>query len=405
MKNPAVMLRHRKSIANPIELQYTAEAAGMQQARFQDRVILRPNIDLNDFSCRAVIDWIELEIEVDKPTQFRWIQDQITPILGRKPYVEGLNSGNGNVAVRFRIRLQEAHIFEVHKIIVVLQARFNLAGLPSVSEMEVSIDFTPRQPSDVDRGKLLGVLFRHFHPSRDVMSNYQDRPNHSWGKGFRNERVFYGNRSLEDRLEIVALEKCRATPIDATLYFGEKGSSSKWRLMDKIVDQQNVPGGTFNPLSEADKRVRIEVTLNSEELGRIGISTPEDLNDFTFTKLQGAYFEFMLPTFSNTNSLPGGTQGICRDFLERRRQTTFLAIGVVGLQALDQARAVYASTKMPEMRGVLRQRNILLPQRRRTAPRRTGTLVSYNELTTRVQMALRKLQERERRLLVRSREG
>lgn len=50
-------------------LGYKAEPASENQVVTRGRILVRPDIDLNDYRCRAVFDWIEFEVTLPKPSQ------------------------------------------------------------------------------------------------------------------------------------------------------------------------------------------------------------------------------------------------------------------------------------------------------------------------------------------------
>lgn len=186
----------------------------------------------------------------------------------------------------------------------------------------------------------------------------------------------------------------RAPYTDGTLEVGEKNASVTWRVMDKIIDRQNVAAGTFMPLDDKSKRARVEVTLNQPEVEALGITYLNDLRALSFTQLQGRYFQFALPTFvSQVNRKPGIGMTIAAA-RNPERAAKFFKTGVVGLKAMDEVRAErwlqMRRTILPDMH----ERGLLLSPIDRTAKGVAGTFVAYDELNARVRVALRNLGSR-----------
>ena len=125
----------------------------------------------------------------------------------------------------------------------------------------------------------------------------------------------------------------------------------------------------------------------------LGVVNLEGLLGFNFASLQKRYFQFMLPTFDTSHA------GYADRFWEKRRQQRFLKTGVVGLQVMDEERRRLLKAARPALVRRLRVKGEPLAPAPRTGIGRNGTLVSYQDLNDRVAMALRKLLERERRLL------
>ena len=165
------------------------------------------------------------------------------------------------------------------------------------------------------------------------------------------------------------------------------------RIMDKIIDQQNRSAGTHRDLEDDEKRVRVEVTLRGAELARMGIAKVEEMRTFSFSKLQGEYFQFKLPTFAARN-LRGTASGSAEIYRDHHRAEIFLNAGVLGLDGLDRAMKNFRSSSKANIRRVLKVRP---PVARKYRPGKgsTGTLTSYVKMNNKVATALRQLGERE----------
>lgn len=96
-----------------LTLHYQAIPLGLRQKRLAGRIALRPMLDLGEYTCRAVIDWVQVSVETSHPTQFRYVQAVVERSTGRRPWVQVHGPGAGGVASVFSIRLQEAHLRDV----------------------------------------------------------------------------------------------------------------------------------------------------------------------------------------------------------------------------------------------------------------------------------------------------
>ncbi|TGQ96053.1 hypothetical protein EN847_34250, partial [Mesorhizobium sp. M1C.F.Ca.ET.204.01.1.1] len=89
--------------------------------------------------------------------------------------------------------------------------------------------------------------------------------------------------------------------------------------MVKLLDKQNIATGTREVLPEEKKRVRIEVTIDKDELDDIGIRAIEDLADFKFQRFQGRYFKFRVPTFPELAYEPAEKRRLLLEILWKKR--------------------------------------------------------------------------------------
>src|SRR4051812_25365442 len=77
---------------------------GKTQARFENRDVLRPDLNLGAYRVEAVCDYAELVVSLARETQFRYVQDALSPLAGL-PYVAPIGEGAGGVTSTFRIRV------------------------------------------------------------------------------------------------------------------------------------------------------------------------------------------------------------------------------------------------------------------------------------------------------------
>lgn len=358
--------------------------------------MLLPVLDLSDFTFRAVIDWVEIRVTLQQVTQFQWVQKIVDRALLRKSLVTAVNPGAGNVSDTFDVMIQEppslARVLEICNLIFF---RYPGSAEPTIQGIEVSIDATPKAQSDENRALLFGAMQRTIFTSRDIVASERDRVRTSIGKGEESNRRLLPELYIEKGVSPTSLspKMFKAPWIDGTFYFGERQSDMMVRIMDKIIDQQNHSAGTCRELEDVEKRVRIEVTLRGAELARMGLAKVEAMHSSSFSKLQGEYFQFKLPTFA-TRNLRGTASGAAEIYTDRSRAEVFLNAGVLGLDGLDRATKNFRSRSNANTRKMLK----VLPRaarKYRPGMGSTGTLTSYGEMNSKVATALRHLGERE----------
>lgn len=375
-------------------LTYTERPTGMKQARFQSRIALQPQIDLSDYTCRAVLDWVDIRFRTVDHTQWRWIKHYIYEAIGERVYVEKKQLDDDGKYRDFRVRIQEPVTKDLFLAEEAVRAKWDLQQPAEIVSLEVSVDFTPTKPSDEALARMFGVLVRSHLPSRDVMADPFDRPRFAWDDGKDGTAYVLGhNKRHPDRSDAFLLDPAKDRPatIDSTYYAGARGSPSAWRMMIKVLDKQNIATGTREVLPRKDWRVRIEVTVDENELTKLGIRTIEDLAGFNFQRFHGKYFKVVLPTFPDLACQPEEKRRLPLAELRQTRLQRFLNAGVVGLEAWDGA----WRRKKEQTRKKTIKTDIPLPETSVTAGS-SRTLMNYEELTQKVIQALRHIGDRMR---------
>ncbi|MGR9385184.1 hypothetical protein [Rhizobium leguminosarum] len=393
-----VPLISKKTPAYIGHLDYEMIELTNQQKRLRGRYALRPTIDIGRFKTRAVIDWLALGFLLERPTQFWWIQAEIAGLFGRAPFVGNVLGKERDSSVGFDVTFQEPDIATVLKAVAAIESRFGLGMEPIVRGVEISVDFRPVVPSALDRAKMARVLMNHLLVEPDVISNLRDRPRTVWGRGKdKVTRLIYDSRHLtaeENKRFLIETDRDRAPFTDGTFELGAKEAGVRWRVMDKIIDRQNVQAGTFIALDEKSKRARIEVTLDRPEVADLGVMFLSDLKKLNFSKLQGRYFRFFLPTFSRQAELRPGARSALTAWRDRQRALKFSKTGSIGLKAMDEAFAEqWTELKrqaLPDMHG----RGLRLQRTARVGIGSAGSFAAYEDLNERVLTALRNLGKR-----------
>lgn len=379
-------------------LEYARVELSNKQKRLTGRYALRPIIDLNRFKTRAVIDWLTLGVLLERPTQFWWIQAEISGLLDRTPFVVNRVGKERESSVGFDVTFQEPDIPTVLKAIAAIDAKFGLGMAPVLRSIEISIDFTPRVPNELERARIARVLMNHLLVEPDVTSRLRDRPRTVWGRDEHSVmRLIYDSKHLtaeENKRFLIETDRDRGPFTDGTLEIGAKEADVRWRIMDKVIDRQNVRAGTFISLDESEKRVRIEVTLDRPEVEVLGVTFLSDLEDLNFTRLQGRYFRFFLPTFSRHAELGLRTRSALTLWQDRQRAVKFGKTGNVGLKAMDEALVKQLTEIKRQALRDLHRRGLRLPRNDRTGIGSAGYFVAYEGLNERILTALRNLGKR-----------
>jgi hypothetical protein len=205
------------------------------------------------YRTKAVVDWLALEVEVGRPTQFQWLQRTLTDHFGdnARAYIKAVDAGAGNKATRFLIRLNDACCRDVDTIRAALAAldRHNtLVGPALVKALEVSLDFYPSD--DQAHAELLPLVSR-LQTSLEAA-------------GGNSHRQFGASKRPD------FLDSTRTPDPQQTFYVNNKRDPVAWRVYHKITDQKRT-------LPRDQQRARAEFTLQGAGLHEYGINSFEDL--------------------------------------------------------------------------------------------------------------------------------
>lgn len=396
-----VILYRAKGKQDPVTLTYVEETLRRSQARFAGRMALAPQIDLSAYRCAAVVDWIDVEFELSRRTQYWHLNNRIEKKTGRKEFLEPLDLGEGNTASRYKLRVQEPDLELVRKVLADLKTEYGLATPPRIAGIEISVDFYPKSPSEEARARMHGVLVRHFFPTTRVLRTHRMWPRFMPGSIKPTDYTISRNKT-DDSLDIgdrMSPHLDRIVLYGSTYYVGERDDPRAfWRIQNKVLDKQNKAAGTRDELADDEKRVRIEVTLGREGCREIGLERFTDLKALRITRLQKAFFQFMKPTFAviSPSSVRAASTATKRK-VEGYRKERFLNAGVLGLQIREDARGELRTREMPTIRKLHRESGTKMPARMRAGTGSYGTMVVYEELTRKVERALAALQSKVRK--------
>lgn len=385
----SVPLFYRNTTAPAHHVEFRREDLRKAQARLQNRYTLLPRIDLTRFRCKAVIDFVELEIVTRNDTNLPAVRRWVSEGLGLPSLWCEQVGGETNSGTVFHITVHDPRIDNLQRLHAVMAA--TTAGLAqpiTITKLEISVDFYSRSGTENDRLAMFGVLQRTYMPSMEIWRHDPDHPRIVWGKG-KNNQMFFLPSSEKAGLRHQLLPE--AAFLDSTVYYGEKNGPASIRIQNKISNQRTQNGAVM--LDQKDKRARIEVTLTGRALRQLNLQTISDLARFRFTKLQGDHFHFALPTFVDRARLP--QHRAVQENINHRDRASFAEGGVLCLERLRDIREGWFHRV-----GELKARGIK-PSLRRMGRGDRGTAVAYKELNVMVRTAFqelgRRIARRERR--------
>lgn len=389
----------------PVTLKYVEETLRSPQKRFKRRTVLRPQIDLQAYRWASVVDWVDMEFTLGRPSQHWKLNDRIERLTGRKEYPEALEVGPGGAATHYRLRVQEPDFSILRRVLADIEGEYGFASPAAVIGIEVSIDAYPRNPGEEARAQLHGVLVRHLYPTTKWLTEAMKWPRATPGPVNKSGDYIVA-RSQQDRFRDIQHRMTpssdRPAPYASTYYLGERDDPhAMWRIQNKTVDKQNKATGTRQELVEEEKRIRLEVTLGPDGCKEAGLADFNRLGEFNFTGLQKSCFQFRLPTFATYphGSLKCSSRPVAavRKRVEEIRKQRFLNAGVLGLQIREDARWDHASLNRDYFVSWHKARGSKMPKRSRVGVGSYGTHVNYKEMARVVERALAGLQRKVRR--------
>ena len=386
------------------ELTFIEQPVVSNQARFDHRRVLIPDIDLSVYRFKAVIDFIVVRVFTHR-TQHQWIQDVLRTVLPRNCLITPINPGAGKVAEEFDIKIQEPRSTAV--VVAAIEAVSRNRGerrAPQVRQIEFSLDVYSRAGDDDAREKMVGLLQRTYFADTARWQNDRDMPRTTatdLGESGPELATSYltpemGEKRGPSRTVRPEPNEFTSPFLEGTMYLGEKDTSGMIRIQNKVKDQQYPEQGTFNVLGAHDARARVEVTLQVCDLELLGLREVRDLEGFSYAKLQRKYFQFMLPTFGGKNPEKNAGINAVIALDEQKRADVFLKSGVLALLRRDEVWEDHKASERPELKKVFRLQSWSVTRNRPGTGSRS-TMMSYDLLNKQVATAFRHLGEREKR--------
>jgi hypothetical protein len=379
-------------------LRFLDEAVIAKQSRFRNRRMLRPAIELDSYSCRAAIDFIDVDVHTINLTGMaavrKWIMDSVK---SESVFCWHLD-GTMNSARSFTVRIQEPTATMLSKVERAIGcSRAGLARPTSIRTIEVSIDIYAKSGKQDDRDRMVGLLQRTYLPG---METWTTRVTPRFVVGDPSSTTHLIKHPPKNQC-VYPCQLPPSPPLDSTTYFGEQDGPWMVRVQNKVTDRRS--GTTARSLLDEEKRARIEVTLRGPELQKLGLVSLSRLSNFRFAGLQGKFFHFALPTFIDEPVLTQHSAVAAE--VNRTDQECFCQGGVVCLERWRNlkeqwlsAKPLATTVKQSPLQRLRKDARVLgrSVQYRRAGTGRYGTTISYSELNEMVSSALRDLDRRTR---------
>ncbi|MEB8386880.1 hypothetical protein OO012_06540 [Rhodobacteraceae bacterium KMM 6894] len=386
------------------ELTFMESPVASKQARFQNRRMLIPEIDLKKYRFKAVIDYVVVRVFTDK-TQHQWIQKALRTVLERDSWISPVNPGAGKESDEFDIKIQEpSSAALVAAAIEAVSKERGERRAPELREIEFSLDVYSRGGDEQERDKMVGLLQRTYFAETTRWQDDMDMPRTiamNVGESDPKTETSYltpemgakRNSSLNVR---PGADEFRSPFVEGTMYLGAKDTSGMIRIQNKVRDQQYPEKGTFNALAADQARARVEVTLKSCDLELFGLRELRDLKGFSYAKLQKKYFQFMLPTFACEDPEKSSATNAVVALGEHKRADVFLKSGILALLRRDEVWENHKASERPKVKKVFRLQGWTINQSR-TGSGSRSTMISYDLMNKEVATAFRHLGERDQR--------
>ena len=218
-------------------------------------------LDHKNFTYKASIDWMEIEITTTRPTNF-WTIREIAGLC----YVQPLNETEGGVATVFKFKIYDISTWNQLKSTLKRLTEHNpLASEPRIIGIEISLDAYSKSNCEKDLKKHTAEFFRTV--SNPLMINKNQR---AAGKHKRSTEPV--NLKIDNILQVD----------NRSFYIAsQKDDDAAMRVYFKKIDRSLV-------LAIDEQRARIEITLKNTECP---FSTIEEAEHFKFEHL-AKWFKF-----------------------------------------------------------------------------------------------------------------
>lgn len=377
--------------------------------RYKGRYKLEPEIDLSNYKTTAVIDYIELEFSLSRETQKKHLQKTIAKFCKKSVSIRFNRDVTGNTSSEFKAKIQEADLREISKAIGAAKTKWGFAKEPTVTAIEISIDFYPHTADVKERKLMSAVLMRHLLPPHSMINTKESRPR-SWGAkeaklleeyesrfsskialthGYKNKPKSNFLTKMEESGKPLRIAATYTPETDATLYFGKRNSDAEMKIMDKVSDNENYKTGHREILVPNECRSRVEVTLRGAEMKRLEIDSFDGLCRFSFARLQGQYFRFATPTFVSQRQTNTNFKETYVNFIELQLKDIFLKTSTASIYLIE---------------AELRRRRLMAIRERKTKGMLTkpsslklgpmGNMIILDQLNGRIRKALEGLSKR-----------
>ena len=362
-------------------LTYYAERVKLKQARFKERLVLVPQIDLARYRLETLIDFVVFHVTLTAPSQFQYLQAFLAPLVTGSVAVHPLDATSSS-SKNFAVTFQDPKGSEVRAALRALSGKWKLADDLHVAELEVSCDWYPKDEGEDQLVLLAGVLQKHFLPAKFDFSRHAALPRVAF------TALDASGAKKTETLRLIEPKSrrgiYRSSYVDGTTYFGAREDSVFWRIMIKKTNERKSLTD-FVALPYEEWRVRMEVNFKTVSLIRIGLRTLDDLLNFKFEKLRKDHFGFYLATVpcgqDNENDPFGRSYG--NSLLE-----AFIKTGVVGVAHAEMRLFEFEQTKA-KRHGTPMSKN--LNSMKKMLSHRNGSRIAFEKINERIESSLRRL--------------
>ncbi len=388
---------HRDHLCLP----YTICPYEGSQARFRNRLVATPAVNLSEYEVKAVFDWLEIYLPTKGIHQARNVHEKLMKLNEEDPgfsscRIMGPRREKGYTGDAFVIRMQDPQPGTLYGLLKRILEHYcpegtGLNEIP-ITGLELSLDIYPAKSSHFEeqayaaRRMLMTELIRK-HVSVDEIFREGKRAArfvHADGVGppkkqkmIKAPRVTSKLRKMNaetgiEREDLAALNPANHVQpyLDATFYYGEDKKRLHFRCMDKFSDKRIKDDFTVLPFN--DTRSRIEFTFMDETpldgLGPASVGL-KHVNDLELRGMKGfnELLRFDLPAFTPSEADPNEPN--------EEEWTIFQKTGIAGLRYYQDVSEMLRKTKT--RRGMFS----------------SGRSLRYSEMNRRVAKALKRLEK------------
>lgn len=228
-------------------------------------------LQLAHFRRTACVDWLDVRLQIARPTQFQHVQTALKEISGYRLYVAPVFPKAGNVSDKFVVRINDSLANDyaaLETIFLGSMQRIPLARPPRISAIEIACDFLHKGEVSF-REPRTGALTHRLQSSLLAAGG---RP-----------------RQFDPRLRVNRFMDVAGMRLDPDMNYriGNKQDDISWQIYWKRTDSGQL-------LPRERWRARVEVTLQGRILESLGLIELSDLQGYRFTRL-ARFFRFRTP--------------------------------------------------------------------------------------------------------------
>lgn len=256
-------------------------------------------IDTKAYRCEAVVDWFAFRIETVAPTQFRYIQAHLAERIGSKPHIEPIDADTGKrkhdeggTSTVFDFKVYDGianNCEELLGLFDYLATKFALAGVPTVTGVEIALDAYSRRGNEDDLRKMTLWMMQHLNAPNENVRQYDP------SLRTKKKNILFNQES-----------RTLALNPELNLRMGNRGAGLSFQVYWKRTDKT---GGDDDlcpakPLPRDQWRARAEFTLLGDRLAEEGVHSTNDLATFDLASLAKHLW------FGNPITLAEATAGV-----------------------------------------------------------------------------------------------